>query len=42
MSITLSKAGTPTDNLRGNIRWEKPGPKTGPSSDVADIAGAPL
>ena len=42
MSITLSKAGTSADNLRGNIRWEKPGPKTGPSPDVAAIAGAPL
>jgi len=42
MSITLSKAGTSADNLRGNIRWEKPGPKVGPSPDAAAIAGAPL
>jgi hypothetical protein len=42
MSITLSKAGTQADNLRGEIRWDKPGPKTGPSPDVAAIAAAPL
>jgi len=42
MTITLSKAGTATDNLRGNIRWDKPAPKTGPSEDVVAIAGAPL
>jgi len=42
LSITLSKAGTQTDNLRGNIRWAKPGPKTGPNNDNAAIAPAPL
>ncbi len=41
-SITLSKAGTKDDNLRGNIRWRTPAPKTGPNADVANIAGAPL
>jgi cytochrome c len=41
-SITLSKAGTATDNLRGTIGWAKPAPKTGPSTDVANIANAPL
>jgi cytochrome c553 len=42
MSITLSKAGTTADNLRGEIRWARPAPKTGPSNDVVVIAGAPL
>jgi cytochrome c553 len=42
MSITLSKAGTAADNLRGNVRWDKPATKTGPSVDVVAIAGAPL
>ena len=41
-TITLSKAGTETDNLRGNIRWAKPAPKTGLSTDVVNIAPAPL
>jgi len=42
LSITLSKAGTAADNLRGQIRWAKPGPKSGPNADNAAIAGAPL
>ncbi|HEX9536364.1 MAG TPA: hypothetical protein VF924_12875, partial [Stellaceae bacterium] len=42
ITITLSKAGTATDNLRGNIRWAKPAPKDGPSPDVVNIAPAPL
>jgi mono/diheme cytochrome c family protein len=41
-TITLSKAGTQQDNLRGNIRWAKPAPKTGPSNDEVVIAPAPL
>ena len=40
-TITLSKAGTAADNLRGNVRWTKPAVKTGPS-DQANIAPAPL
>jgi cytochrome c553 len=40
-TITLSKAATGNDNLRGNIRWAKPAPKTGPSEDVVNIAPAP-
>ena len=40
--ITLTKAGTATDNLRGNIRWAKPAPKEGVSPDVVNIAPAPL
>jgi len=41
-SITLSKAATAADNLKGTIRWTKPAPKTGPSEDVVNIAAAPL
>ena len=40
-SITLSKAGTAEDNLRGEVRWTTPSVKTGPS-DAANIAPAPL
>ena len=42
ITITLSKAATAAANLRGEIRWAKPAPKTGPSQDVANIAPAPL
>src|SRR5580704_1988359 len=42
ITITLSKAPTATDNLRGNIRWAKPAPKEGVSPDVVNIAPAPL
>ena len=41
-SITLSKARTAADNLKGDIRWSKPAPKTGPGDDVVNIAAAPL
>ncbi len=40
-TITLSKAGTAADNLRGEIRWSKPAVKTGPF-DTQAIAPAPL
>jgi len=40
-SITLSKAGTAADNLRGQVTWTKPAVRTGPS-DQANIAPAPL
>ncbi|MEA2906653.1 MAG: hypothetical protein QOI12_4040 [Alphaproteobacteria bacterium] len=40
-TITLSKAGTADDNLRGEIRWSKPAVKTG-SSDFNAINPAPL
>jgi mono/diheme cytochrome c family protein len=40
-SLTLSKAGTAADNVRGAIRWTKPAVKTGPVDEVA-IAPAPL
>ena len=42
LSITLSKAVTATDNMRGEIHWAKPGPKTGPNKDAAAIAAAPI
>jgi hypothetical protein len=42
LSITLSKAATAGANLRGDIHWAKPAPKSGPSTDVVNIAPAPL
>jgi cytochrome c553 len=42
ITVTLSKAASAAANLRGEIRWAKPAPKTGPSLDVAAIAPAPL
>jgi len=42
LTITLSKAGTAQDNLRGNIKWAKPSPRVGQSEDVVNIAAAPL
>jgi hypothetical protein len=42
ITVTLSKAATAAANLRGQIRWAKPAPKTGPSQDVVNIAPAPL
>jgi mono/diheme cytochrome c family protein len=41
-TITLSKAATAAANLRGEIRWAKPGPKSGPGNDVVNIAPPPL
>jgi mono/diheme cytochrome c family protein len=40
-SVTLSKAGTAADNVRGDVRWSTPKVKTGPF-DRAAIAPAPL
>ena len=43
-TITLSQAGTATNNLRGTIRWTKPTVKTGPSDSEVILpapAGAP-
>jgi mono/diheme cytochrome c family protein len=40
-TITLSKAGTREDNVRGQIRWAKPAVKPGPL-DQANIGPAPL
>jgi hypothetical protein len=42
LGITLSKAVTAATNLKGDIHWTKPAPKSGPSTDVVIIAGAPL
>jgi cytochrome c553 len=42
LTITLSKAGTAQENLRGNIKWAKPGPRQGQNADVVNIAAAPL
>ena len=42
LSITLSKAVTAAANLRGDIHWTKPAPKSGPSTDVVNIGPAPL
>ena len=36
-TITLSKAATAPDNLKGTIRWAKPAPKSGPNLDVQAI-----
>jgi len=41
VTITLSRAGTAADNLRGSVRWTKPTVKTGPF-DEANINAAPL
>lgn len=40
-TLTLSRAGTAQDNVRGAIRWTKPSVKTGPFDSV-NIAPAPL
>jgi mono/diheme cytochrome c family protein len=42
LTITLSKPATAAANLRGELRWAKPAPKTGPNTDVVAIAPAPL
>jgi hypothetical protein len=42
LTITLSQAVTAAANMRGQVRWAKPAPKTGPSQDVVNIAPAPL
>jgi len=41
-TITISKAGSEKDNLRGLIHWEKPMIKPGPTGDEIAIPGAPL
>jgi mono/diheme cytochrome c family protein len=41
-SITLSKAGTQQDNVRGQIRWNKPAVKGPNPYDAANINPAPL
>jgi hypothetical protein len=41
LTITLSQAATAAANLRGEVRWAKPAPKTGQDVPV-NIAPAPL
>jgi mono/diheme cytochrome c family protein len=41
VTLTLSRAGTSSDNVRGALRWAKPAVKPGPG-DAANIAPAPL
>ncbi|MGH9255476.1 MAG: c-type cytochrome [Vicinamibacterales bacterium] len=40
-TLTLSRAATAADNVRGVVRWTKPAVKTGPNDSV-NIAPAPL
>ena len=40
-TLTLSRAATAADNVRGNVKWTKPTVKTGPT-DQANIAPAPV
>jgi hypothetical protein len=42
LSITVSRPVTQGANFRGGITWAKPAPKTGPSTDVVAINGAPI
>jgi mono/diheme cytochrome c family protein len=41
-SITLSNPVTAASNLKGDIRWAKPAPKSGPNLDVGNIGPVPL
>jgi len=36
-NITLSRAATREEGLRGEVRWRSPAPKNGPSTDVVNI-----
>jgi uncharacterized repeat protein (TIGR01451 family) len=36
-TITLSRAVTPQDNFRAEVRWRSPAPKSGPANDVVAI-----
>jgi hypothetical protein len=38
LSVTLAKPVTAASNLKGDIRWTKPSPKSGPSTDAVNIA----
>jgi hypothetical protein len=40
-SVTLSQALANPADLKGTIRWAKPGPKTGPNMDVVNFAVRP-
>ena len=41
LTITLSQAPASPNDLKGTIRWAKPGPKSGPNLDVVNIAMRP-
>jgi mono/diheme cytochrome c family protein len=41
LTVTISRAGTAADNVRGSISWTKPAVKTGPS-DTVNIPPAPI
>jgi hypothetical protein len=38
----VATVATAAANLRGDIRWTQPSPKSGPNADVVNIAPAPL
>ena len=40
-TITLSQAPANPADLKGTVRWAKPGPKTGPNNDVVNFAMRP-
>ena len=42
LTFSIKNRAAQADNLRGAVRWAKPGPKTGPNNDNAAIAPAPL
>ena len=41
-TITLSKAGTADNNLKGDVKWASPAPKVTKAEDAVNIAPAPL
>lgn len=36
-----TKAGTGPDDLKGMVRWGKPGPRNGPNNNVLNITPPP-
>jgi mono/diheme cytochrome c family protein len=40
-TVSLSQAPANPGDLKGNIRWSKPGPKTGPNKDAVNFALRP-
>ena len=40
-TVTLSQAPAKPEDLKGTIRWAKPGPRTGPNNDVVNFAMRP-
>jgi hypothetical protein len=41
LTFVLSAAPANPADLKGTVHWTKPGPKSGPSTDVVNIGGAP-